>query len=180
MRRLGVILLLCLFFSSGAQLASATSVNPNNWSNATTISQTGSVTTGDIVGLWQAVLATRALLPSKCYQDGNFDTTTESGTEDYQTRFSVAGGSDGIVGYNTWHHARTVSSGGLDYIGPSSTAGYDLYKYTGDAGRTFYLIYGVSSTQWGFRPYGFSSASARLSYYTTDYPTVTFPAPPGC
>jgi hypothetical protein len=179
MRRAIAVLIACAGFLWTTTSAMATSLSPLDWSNAVTISQSGTVTTGDLVGLWQAVLAVRAELPTKCYQDGSFGSATTTGTQTYQTRFSIAGGPDGVVGSATWSHANSGTTA-LQYVGSSSTTGYQLYRYVGDSSRTFYLIYGTTSTQWGFRPYGFASAPDRPSYWSTDHPTVTFSAPPGC
>jgi hypothetical protein len=104
---------------------------------------------------------------------------TESGTQSYQSRFGLT--VDGIVGTNTWNQAQSVTTNGLLYVTASTDPGYDIYKYVGDGGRAFYLIFRTSSPYaWGFRAYGYGIAYARLDYDGSDNPNVTFNAPPGC
>lgn len=142
------------------------------WNNAHTLSQGGTYSQGDQIGMWQAVLASEALLPSKCYQDGLFGSTTRSGTISYQSRFGLT--QDGIVGPQTWGKAATFAVFDMPLPGASY---YDRYFYVGYDGRFFWLIRNAvqSPHYWAFRPYSLGSSDSRSGYWSSNHPTITFP-----
>lgn len=121
-----------LAFATTASIAGADSIDGtggtgDDWSDNHTLSNTGTYDTGNVVGVWQAVLwAHGELGGSGCsWVDGLFGGTTEDATVDWQQAEFPGQPSqwDGVVGVNTWGRAdnnlAVVSGSTVRYYGPN-------------------------------------------------------------
>jgi hypothetical protein len=119
------IIWLCFTGSAWADHINGTGSVTDDWGDNHTISNTGTINTGNVVGIWQSVLwADGDLASSSCsYVDGLFGGITENATISWQQEAFPNQPSqwDGIVGTNTWGKADNqlvqLSGAGVRYTG---------------------------------------------------------------
>lgn len=131
MKRCGLILLTVTAVLASATIASADSIVGFNsvnddWGDNHTISNSGSISTGNVVGVWQSALWADNELPNATCSnvDGLFGGITEDATIDWQQARGL--GADGIVGTNTWgladnNLAIVIGTTKVRYVGTTRT-----------------------------------------------------------
>lgn len=119
------------------------------------------VSSGNVVGVWQAVLWTETYL-GECGSagvDGLFGTTTKNATKSLQSFWGLT--ADGKVGTNTWSRA----DNNLVDIGDDIHVSYEANRSTKDL--WFHRIDGVYEIQWRDYP------ETPRSWHDTDHPDIT-------
>ena len=137
------------------------------WGDEVTISQSGSVHTGNVVGFWQELLSVDLGL-GEANVSGNFGSGTTNHTKTFQGEYGLT--QDGIVGPQTWNVARYLA--GTTISSTPCTGCYYAFEGTNDL--TIYWNSGSGGTwKWGGTCKG-HAASVPGDLTLTDYPTANF------
>jgi hypothetical protein len=144
--------------------ASAQSITGADWRSNHTICDGCTVSRGNLVAMWQAMLVDSVPGLGDCstWVDGVFGSHTKAATQVWQHSHGLD--ADGVVGPKTWAMAFSL------LIFNHLEAGYYFYTYNGGASTTgftnVWFRRSAITYQWDF-------AGGIASFVNTDYPGIT-------
>jgi hypothetical protein len=159
-----------VILAMGTTSADADLVGQRDWQLATNdVLGQSYVNTGNVVGFWQAFIATYGQLPCQGGIDGHFGPATAQGTRNVQSFLGLAG--DGIVGPNTWHTASDwlFKAGGDGFL-----TTYWEPNYGDNPFATYTYVYGGP---WYWESFGTGPFE---QHFPTNHPDISFQSVSWC